>query len=135
MKMEIAYHGSSAYPAFTRFRKSKTGALGPGIYFSKNKNDAERYALRMGSGFVYMVELEFSNPFYVQSYSDPAREILLPGTYKRRVMANSNYCYWIKESDIKRLRQKNYDAIIMKDEIMVFDNNQIKILNVEKVSA
>lgn len=131
----IAYHGSTAFDVIKKFKKSKTGALGPGIYFTTDKKSAERYATEYLEGKLYKAELDVKNPFHVHNLSDPAAEILSPALRKRREAENSNYCHWIKTSDLNKLQKAGYDAIIMKDEIMVFNPNQIKVLSVNTVKA
>ena len=128
-----AYHGSTAYDVIKKFKRSKTGALGPGIYFTTDIKVAKEYALQYGHGNIYTAELDVKNPLHVYSFSDPASEILSPALHRRRVAANVNYCHYIKGSDLKKLQAKGYDAIIMRDEIMVFTPEQIKILDVQPV--
>ncbi len=129
----IAYHGSTSYNDIKKFRRSKTGALGPGIYFTTDINSAKRYATEYQVGKLYTAELDVKNPMKVTNLSDPAVEILSPALYKRRIQANGNYCHWIKPSDLKRLENKGYDAIIMRDEVMVFNPEQINILSIETI--
>ncbi len=131
----IAYHGSTSYDVIKKFRKSKNGALGPGIYFTTDKNSAERYATEYQEGKLYEAELDVKNPFCVHNLADPAAEILSPTLHRKREAENSNYCRWIKSSDLNKLQKAGYDAIIMKDEIMVFNPEQIRILSVNTVRA
>ena len=131
----IAYHGSPSSTPIRKFKKSKTGALGPGIYFTTDVKEAERYATKYQEGEIYEAELEVKNPLHIHNLSDPAVEILSPALYKRRTAENGNYCYWIKSSDLKKLQKAGYDAIIMKDEIMVFEPEQITILSARTVKA
>ncbi len=130
-----AYHGSTSYDVIKKFKRSKTGALGPGIYFTTDIKSAERYATEYQVGKIYEAELDVKNPLYVHNLADPAAEILSPALYKKRTLGNDNYCHWIKASDLKKLQSAGYDAIIMRDEIMVFDADQIQILSVTEVKA
>lgn len=126
----FAYHGSTSATVFQKFKKSKSGVLGPGIYFTTDINSAKRYATEYREGKIYEVELDIKNPLHVQNIANPAAEILSSALYKRRTSENDNYCHWIKTSDLKKLQKAGYDAIIMRDEIMVFDASQITILSV-----
>ncbi len=129
----IAYHGSTSFDVIKRFKKSKSGALGPGIYFTTDKKSAIKYATEYYEGKLYTAELDVKNPLLVTNLADPAKEILSPTLYSRRKNENGNYCHQVKTSDLKKLQKEGYDAIIMKDEIMVFEPEQISVLSVETV--
>lgn len=53
----VLYHGTTAYGDITKFRRGRSGWLGPGIYLSSRKADAQRYADAMGEGNGQLYEL------------------------------------------------------------------------------
>ena len=128
----IAYHGSKEYTRFSSFKKSNHGLLGPGIYFTINKLRAMTYATKdFGTGNLYSVDLDIKNPLVITgNFSNPACEILSNTTYQKRKQENENINYLIKDTDIEKLKRHGYDAIILADEVMVFSNKQINILEV-----
>lgn len=139
----IAYHGSPCREIVTgKFKKGKNGYLGPGIYFSEDKDYSIRYAKKFGSGSLYKVEIDLYNPLIITS--DNPTEVFLTvvyGTdsvYKRRTNKQSNICYLITSSDVKKFLNKGFDGVIWdyagNKEFVLYDNNGIHIINNEFIN-
>lgn len=130
------YHGTTAYCEFTKFRRGRSGWLGPGIYLTNNLSYAERYANSMGegNGHLYKLYANAINPLVVHD-GNPVPEILFAAygrksVYKNRSAKQSNDAMIITTADIKKLREKGYDGIRWdfgkSTELSVFSPEQIK---------
>lgn len=130
------YHGTTAYGEFTKFRRGRSGWLGPGIYLTSDLSYAERYANSMGKGNGRLYELyaNVTNPLVVHD-GNPVPEILFAAygrnsVYKNRSAKQSNDATIITTADIKKLREKGYDGIQWdfgkSAELSVFSPEQIK---------
>ncbi len=130
------YHGTTAYGEFTKFRRGRSGWLGPGIYLTNNLSYAERYANSMGegNGHLYKLYANAINPLVVHD-GNPVPEILFAAygrksVYKNRSAKQSNDAMIITTADIKKLREKGYDGIRWdfgkSTELSVFSPEQIK---------
>lgn len=130
------YHGTTAYGEFTKFRRGRSGWLGPGIYLTSDLSYAERYANSMGKGNGHLYELYANaiNPLVVHD-GNPVPEILFAAygrnsVYKNRSAKQSNDAMIITAADIKKLREKGYDGIRWdfgkSTELSVFSPEQIK---------
>lgn len=138
------YHGSNAYEEIHVFRRGKNGYLGGGIYLTDSESYARKYADKNGyKGRIYNVYANASNPLEV-STNTPAKEILraIYGSdrvYDRRSAAQSYETQLITSSDIRKLRDKGYDAIVWRfggsTEVSVFEPNQIKLTSNKAPSA
>jgi hypothetical protein len=138
------YHGSNAYEEIHVFRRGKNGYLGGGIYLTDSESYARRYADKNGyKGRIYNVYADAKNPLEV-STNAPAKEILraIYGSdrvYNRRAAAQSYETQLITSSDIRKLREKGYDAIVWRfggsTEVSVFEPNQIKLTSNNAPSA
>lgn len=137
-----AYHGSPCKDIVTgKFKRGKTGYLGPGIYFSENKDYTIRYAKKYGEGAIYEVEINLLNPL-VLTGDNPTKDFLtaIYGTesvYLRRERKQSNICYLIESKDIKKFLSMGYDGVIWdfagNKEYVLYDNSNITIINKEEV--
>lgn len=132
----VMYHGTTAYGDINVFKPGKKGWLGPGIYLTNKKADAQHYADAMGpgNGKMYTLYANVENPLYVYE-SDPVPEIMraIYGSdraYNTRAAKQANSPSMLTGADIKKLRAKGYDGIIWKFyksvEVSVFEPNQIK---------
>ncbi len=130
------YHGTTAYGEFTKFRRGRSGWLGPGIYLTSDLSYAERYANSMGKGNGHLYELyaNVTNPLVVHD-GNPVPEILFAAygrnsVYKNRSAKQSIDAMIITAADIKKLREKGYDGIRWdfgkSTELSVFSPEQIK---------
>lgn len=130
------YHGTTAYGEFTKFRRGRSGWLGPGIYLTSDLSYAERYANSMGKGNGHLYELyaNATNPLVVHD-GNPVPEILFAAygrnsVYKNRSAKQGNDAMIITAADIKKLREKGYDGIRWdfgkSTELSVFSPEQIK---------
>lgn len=136
-----AYHGTNVYKEITVFKRGKYGYLGGGIYLTDDKNYAKRYADKNGyEGKIYDVYVNAKNPLVVRSES-PAREILkaIYGTdkiYENRAKKQSYETRLVTSSDIKKLQNMGYDAIMWNYadsiELSVFNSEQIKLASNKK---
>ena len=130
------YHGSNAYDEIHVFRRGKNGYLGGGIYLTDSESYARKYADKNGyKGRIYNVYADAKNPLEV-STNTPAKEILraIYGSdrvYDRRSAAQSYETQLITSADIRKLRDKGFDAIVWRfggsAEVSVFEANQIKL--------
>ena len=130
------YHGTTAYGEITRFRRGRSGWLGPGIYLASRQADAQRYADAMGKGNGQLYELyaNVTNPLVVTEGS-PVPEILRAAygrdnIYRSRSAKQGNDAQIITTADIKKLQSKGYDGIRWdfggSTEVSVFSPEQIK---------
>lgn len=135
-RLMVMYHGTTAYGEITKFRKGRSGWLGPGIYLSSRKSDAQRYADAMGegNGSLYELYANVTNPLVV-TQNNPVPEILLAAygresVYKNRSAKQGNDTYIITPADIKKLQSKGYDGIRWdfggNTELSVFSSEQLK---------
>lgn len=132
----VLYHGTTAYGDITKFRRGRSGWLGPGIYLSSRQADAQRYADAMGEGNGKLYELyaNVTNPLVVTG-SNPVPEILRAAygrdsVYQARSAKQGNDTKIITPADIKKLQSKGYDGIRWdfgkSTEVSVFSPEQIK---------
>lgn len=135
-RLMVMYHGTTAYGEITKFRKGRSGWLGPGIYLSSRKADAQRYADAMGegNGSLYELYANVTNPLVV-TQNNPVPEILLAAygresVYKNRSAKQGNDTHIITPADIKKLQSKGYDGIRWdfggNTELSVFLSEQLK---------
>lgn len=135
-RLLVMYHGTTAYGDITKFKPGKKGWLGPGIYLTNKKNDAQRYADAMGpgNGKMYTLYANVENPLYVYE-SDPVPEILRAifgndRAYNTRAAKQANSPSMLTNADIKKLQAKGYDGIVWKFyksvEVSVFKPEQVK---------
>ena len=136
----VVYHGSPSYDRFYKFRKGKSGYLGPGIYLTNEEQYAKGYAEKQGpGGQMYALYAKIQNPLYVTNLSEPAKEILhaaygtrAESVYRKRKENNTFETYWVTNADIKKLQAAGYDGIIWGNdkttnkEYVVFSQEQIK---------
>ena len=104
---DVVYHGT--WNKFDTFKKSKRGSYGKGFYFFKNESSAHSY----GSIIVKCL-INTQNPFYLNS-----------DTFN---LWKNKYYYKDISKITKKLQLDNYDSVITDNEIVVFNNKQIKIL-------
>lgn len=130
------YHGTTAYGEITRFRRGRSGWLGPGIYLASRQADAKRYADAMGEGNGQLYELyaNVTNPLVVTE-GNPVPEILRAAygrdsVYRSRSAKQGNDAQIITTADIKKLQSEGYDGIRWdfggSTEVSVFSPEQIK---------
>ncbi len=129
------YHGTSYWDTFDKFKKGSHGLLGPGIYFTDKKSNAESYTRKNGDGGrVIAGYVKMANPFRISG--GQGADVLLDTLYnskavfKRRSDKQGNINYIVTAADIKKLRDKGYDGIIWEhpasNEYVVFDPVQVK---------
>ena len=130
------YHGTTAYGEITKFRRGRSGWLGPGIYLASRQVDAKRYADAMGEGNGQLYELyaNVTNPLVVTE-GNPVPEILRAAygrdsVYRSRSAKQGNDAQIITTADIKKLQSEGYDGIRWdfggSTEVSVFSPEQIK---------
>lgn len=130
------YHGTTTYGEITKFRRGRSGWLGPGIYLASRQADAQRYADAMGEGNGQLYELyaNVTAPLVVTE-GNPIPEILRAAygrdsIYKSRSAKQGNDTHIITPADIKKLQSKGYDGIRWdfggNTEVSVFSPEQIK---------
>lgn len=135
-RLLVLYHGTTAYGEITKFRRGRSGWLGPGIYLASRQSDARRYADAMGegNGQIYELYANVTNPLVVTE-GNPVPEILRAAygkdsIYKSRSAKQSNDTRIITPADIKKLQSKGYDGIRWdfggSTEVSVFSTEQIK---------
>ena len=135
-RLLVLYHGTTAYGEITRFRRGRSGWLGPGIYLASRQADAKRYADAMGEGNGQLYELyaNVTNPLVVTE-GNPVPEILRAAygrdsVYRSRSAKQGNDAQIITTADIKKLQSKGYDGIRWdfggSTEVSVFSPEQIK---------
>ena len=137
-----AYHGSPCRDIVTgKFKKGKTGYLGPAIYFSEDKSYTMRYAKKYGSGAIYEVEIELFHPL-VLTGDNPTKDFLTvvyntESVYNKRASKQTNICYLITAKDIKKFLSLGYDGVIWdfagNKEYVLYDNENITIINREDI--
>lgn len=135
-RLLVIYHGTTAYGEITKFRRGRSGWLGPGIYLASRQADAKRYADAMGEGNGQLYELyaNATNPLVVTE-GNPVPEILRAAygrdsVYRSRSAKQGNDAQIITTADIKKLQSKGYDGIRWdfggSTEVSVFSPEQIK---------
>ena len=135
-RLLVLYHGTTTYGEITKFRRGRSGWLGPGIYLASRQADAQRYADAMGEGNGQLYELyaNVTNPLVVTE-GNPVPEILRAAygrdsIYKSRSAKQGNDTHIITPADIKKLQGKGYDGIQWNfggnTEVSVFSTEQIK---------
>lgn len=135
-RLLVLYHGTTTYGEITKFRRGRSGWLGPGIYLASRRSDAQRYADAMGEGNGQLYELyaNVTNPLVVTE-GNPVPEILRAAygrdsIYKSRSAKQGNDTHIITPADIKKLQGKGYDGIQWNfggnTEVSVFSTEQIK---------
>lgn len=135
-RLLVLYHGTTTYGEITKFRRGRSGWLGPGIYLASRRADAQRYADAMGEGNGQLYELyaNVTNPLVVTE-GNPVPEILRAAygrdsIYKSRSAKQGNDTHIITPADIKKLQGKGYDGIQWNfggnTEVSVFSTEQIK---------
>lgn len=135
-RLLVLYHGTTAYGEITKFRRGRSGWLGPGIYLASRHADAKRYADAMGEGNGQLYELyaNVTNPLVVTE-GNPVPEILRAAygrdsVYRSRSAKQGNDAQIITTADIKKLQSEGYDGIRWdfggSTEVSVFSPEQIK---------
>lgn len=135
-RLLVLYHGTTAYGEITKFRRGRSGWLGPGIYLASSQVDAKRYADAMGEGNGQLYELyaNVTNPLVVTE-GNPVPEILRAAygrdsVYRSRSAKQGNDAQIITTADIKKLQSEGYDGIRWdfggSTEVSVFSPEQIK---------
>lgn len=144
-RLLVLYHGTTAYGEITKFRRGRSGWLGPGIYLASRRADAQRYADAMGEGNGQLYELyaNVTKPLVVTD-GNPVPEILREAygrdsIYKSRSAKQSNDTHIITPADIKKLQGKGYDGIQWNfggnTEVSVFSAEQIKRVDNESPTS
>ena len=105
---DVVYHGT--WKRFDSFEKSRRGSYGKGFYFFKNEHSATAYG-----SIIMRCLINIRNPFYLN-------ENTLKGWSEKYYNKNIS-------SITDKLKKDGYDGVITENEIVVFDNTQIKILN------
>lgn len=142
----VMYHGTTAYGYITKFKRGKKGWLGPGIYLTSKRSDAQRYADAMGegNGRLYEMYANITNPLVVTD-GNPVPGILKAAygrdsVYKSRSEKQANDPNIVTQADINKLRAKGYDGIVWDygwdKEVSVFSPEQVKLAdNVDPTSS
>lgn len=140
-KPRVMYHGTTYWKPIKVFKKGKTGYLGPGIYVTPEKLNAQSYADKMGvgNGSMYALYVRAENPLYITYDQNPAEVIVdmvnRKGTYAKRAAKQSNANFIITKKDLEKLAAMGYDSIaygqkgglpMAQGEVMVFSPNQVK---------
>lgn len=143
--LAVMYHGTDSYKEFSTFKAGKKGWLGAGIYFTSDRNYAQRYASKNGyDGRVYEVYVDITNPITVTE-SNPVPAVLKAiygkdSVYQNRSAKQGDDTFIITPADIKKAESKGYDGIIWRFngdiEVSAFSSNQVKrIDNVAPTSS
>ena len=142
----VMYHGTTAFGYITKFKRGKKGWLGPGIYLTSKRSDAQRYADAMGEGNGRLYELyaNITKPLVVTD-GNPVPGILKAAygrdsVYKSRSEKQANDPSIVTQADINKLRAKGYDGIVWdyggNKEVSVFSPEQVKLAdNVDPTSS
>ena len=142
----VMYHGTTAFGYITKFKRGKKGWLGPGIYLTSSRSDAQRYADAMGegNGRLYEMYANITKPLVVTD-GNPVPGILKAAygrdsVYKSRAEKQSNDPNIVTQADINKLRAKGYDGIVWdygrSKEVSVFSPEQVKLAdNVDPTSS
>ena len=135
----VMYHGTTVFGYITKFKRGKKGWLGPGIYLTSMRADAQRYADAMGEGNGRLYELyaNITKPLVVTD-GNPVPGILKAAygrdsVYKSRSEKQANDPSIVTQADINKLRAKGYDGIVWdyggNKEVSVFSPEQIKLVD------
>ena len=135
----VMYHGTTVFGYITKFKRGKKGWLGPGIYLTSKRADAQRYADAMGEGNGRLYELyaNITKPLVVTD-GNPVPGILKAAygrdsVYKSRSEKQANDPSIVTQADINKLRAKGYDGIVWdyggNKEVSVFSPEQIKLVD------
>jgi hypothetical protein len=136
------YHGSPRGD-IVKFRKSRRGILGAGIYFSDKVSNVLCYAEKRGrdSAYIYEVKVLLTRPCVIEGSN--GTEALLEkiygrdSVYRNRERKQGNDVFIISSRDILRLRRKGYDGIIWQhphgNEYVLWDDWRIAIKKIERV--
>lgn len=142
----VMYHGTTAFGCITEFKRGKKGWLGPGIYLTSKRSDAQRYADAMGegNGRLYEMYANITKPLVVTD-GNPVPGILKAAygrdsVYKSRSKKQANDPSIVTQADINKLRAKGYDGIVWdyggSKEVSVFSPEQVKLAdNVDPTSS
>ena len=142
----VMYHGTTAFGYITEFKRGKKGWLGPGIYLTSKRSDAQRYADAMGegNGRLYEMYANITKPLVVTD-GNPVPGILkaaygMDSVYKSRSEKQANDPSIVTQADINKLRAKGYDGIVWdyggSKEVSVFSPEQVKLAdNVDPTSS
>ena len=142
----VMYHGTTAFGYITKFKRGKKGWLGPGIYLTSKRSDAQRYADAMGEGNGRLYELyaNITKPLVVTD-GNPVPGILKAAygrdsVYKSRSEKQASDPSIVTQADINKLRAKGYDGIVWdyggSKEVSVFSPEQVKLAdNVDPTSS
>lgn len=142
----VMYHGTTAFGYITKFKRGKKGWLGPGIYLTSKRSDAQRYADAMGegNGRLYEMYANIAKPLVVTD-GNPVPGILKAAygrdsVYKSRSEKQANDPNIVTQADINKLRAKGYDGIVWdyggSKEVSVFSPEQVKLAdNVDPTSS
>lgn len=142
----VMYHGTTAFGYITEFKRGKKGWLGPGIYLTSKRSDAQRYADAMGegNGRLYEMYANITKPLVVTDVN-PVPGILKAAygrdsVYKSRSEKQANDPSIVTQADINKLRAKGYDGIVWdfggSKEVSVFSPEQVKLAdNVDPTSS
>lgn len=142
----VMYHGTTAFGYITEFKRGKKGWLGPGIYLTSKRSDAQRYADAMGegNGRLYEMYANITKPLVVTD-GNPVPGILKAAygrdsVYKSRSEKQANDPSIVTQADINKLRAKGYDGIMWdfggSKEVSVFSPEQVKLAdNVDPTSS
>lgn len=142
----VMYHGTTAFGYITKFKRGKKGWLGPGIYLTSKRSDAQRYADAMGEGDGRLYELyaNITKPLVVTD-GNPVPGVLKAAygrdsVYKSRSEKQANDPSIVTQADINKLRAKGYDGIVWdyggSKEVSVFSPEQVKLAdNVDPTSS
>lgn len=142
----VMYHGTTAFGYITKFKRGKKGWLGPGIYLTSKRSDAQRYADAMGegNGRLYEMYANITKPLVVTD-GNPVPGILKAAygrdsVYKSRSEKQASDPSIVTQADINKLRAKGYDGIVWdyggNKEVSVFSPEQVKLAdNVDPTSS
>ena len=139
----VFYHGTNK--AFTRFKSSKRGSLGAGIYATPNPQAANIYAMEGVSGDrdlaganVQPIYVDIKNPLVVNrkyAHDTAVQALIALGVNEDKasdIVEKANEKYGFVGNEIKsRAIKAGYDGIIVKNEdgtigeIVVYDPDQI----------
>lgn len=128
----VVYHGTNSI--FTKFKRSKKGYLGAGIYLSDSKNIAKRYT-DYGDDGIMSVFVNAKNPLIIKGRASDVGKAILEvlgkeKLYQKRIERTNMLVDVVTSSDIKALQKLGYDSIVWEvgstTEYLAFEPNQIK---------
>jgi hypothetical protein len=103
----IVYHGTQK--RFVKFEKSSRGSYGKGFYFFKRESSTAAYG-----NIVIKALVDIRNPFYLNGDTFPEWSKLY---FDKNISKMTS-----------KLQKAGYDGVITVNEIVVFDNSQIKVI-------